>query len=43
MAEGALELVSELEFVLALEQFFDRAMYYAVTGYTQGKKSIIAA
>ena len=41
MAEGALELVSELEFVLALEQFFDRALYYAVMGYTQGKKSIL--
>ena len=26
MAEGALELMSELEFVLALEQFFDRAL-----------------
>ena len=43
MAEGALELVSELEFVLALEQFFDRALYYAVMGYTEGKKSIVAA
>ena len=43
MAEGALELVSELEFVLALEQFFDRALYYAVVGYTQGRKSIVAA
>jgi hypothetical protein len=43
MAEGALELVSELEFVLALEQFFDRAMYYAVMGYIQGKKRILAA
>jgi len=29
--------------VLALEQFFDRALYYAVMGYTQGKKSIVAA
>ena len=43
MAEGALELVSELEFVLALEQFFDRALYYAVVGYTHGKKNIVAA
>jgi hypothetical protein len=43
MAEGALELVSELEFVLALEQFFDRALYYAIMGYTQGKKNILAA
>jgi hypothetical protein len=42
MAEGALELVSELEFVLALEQFFDRAMYYAVIGFVQGKKSAAA-
>jgi len=43
MAEGALELVSELEFLLALEQFFDRALYYAVVGYTQGRKNIVAA
>ncbi len=43
MAEGALELVSELEFVLALEQFFDRALDYAVVGYTHGKQSIVAA
>jgi len=42
MAEGALELVSELEFVLALEQFFDRALYYAVIGFMHGKKSAAA-
>jgi hypothetical protein len=42
MAEGALELMNELEFVLTLEQFFDRAMYYVAMSYTQGKKSAAA-
>ncbi len=42
LVEGALELVSELEFVLALEQFFDRATYYAVQGYTERQRSIAA-
>jgi hypothetical protein len=43
MAEGALELMNELEFVLALEQFFDRALYHAVMGYVQGEKRMLAA
>ena len=43
IAEGALELVNELEFLLALEQFFDRAMYYAVLGFAQQQKKIKAA
>jgi hypothetical protein len=42
MTEDALELMNELEFVLALEQFFDRAMYYVAMSYTQGKKSAAA-
>ncbi len=42
MVEGALELVNELEFLLALEQFFDRALYYAVIGFMQAKKRAAA-
>jgi hypothetical protein len=42
LTEDALELMNELEFVLALEQFFDRAMYYVAMSYTQGKKSAAA-
>ena len=42
LIEDALELMNELEFVLALEQFFDRAMYYVAMSYTQGKKSAAA-
>jgi len=40
---GALELVNELGFLLALEQFFDRALYHAVNGYMQQQKKRIAA
>lgn len=32
-AERAFELFGELEFLQALEQFFDRATYYAMVGY----------
>jgi hypothetical protein len=39
---GALELVNELGFLLALEQFFDRAMYHAVNGYAQQQKKMAA-
>ena len=42
VGEGALELVNELGFLLALEQFFDRAMYHAVSGYAQQQKKMAA-
>jgi hypothetical protein len=42
VGEGALELVNELEFLLALEQFFDRALYHAVNGYAQQQKKMAA-
>ncbi len=32
-AEGPVQLYSELELVQLLDQFFDRALYYAVVGY----------
>lgn len=43
MADVALEILAELEFMLALDQFFDRALYYTVEGYTQQQKSRAAA
>jgi hypothetical protein len=33
MADQAMQLLSELDFLLLLEQFFDRAIYYGVAGY----------
>lgn len=33
MADQAMQLMSELDFVLSLDQFFDRALYYGVRAY----------
>ena len=33
MADQAIQLLSELDFLLLLEQFFDRALYYGVSAY----------
>lgn len=33
MADQAMQLLSELDFLLLLEQFFDRALYYGVAAY----------
>ncbi len=33
LAEGIVQLYSELELLQLLDQFFDRALYYAVIGY----------
>lgn len=33
MADQALALLTELDFLMALEQFFDRALYYGVSAY----------
>ncbi len=35
LADTAVQLVSELSFILALEQFFDRAMYFTIAGYSE--------
>jgi hypothetical protein len=46
LLEGLLEpedLIGEMELVRSLEQFFDRALYYAVIGYEQVWKSELAA
>jgi hypothetical protein len=37
LLESAVELYSELELVQLLDQFFDRALYYAVVGYEQAR------
>jgi hypothetical protein len=37
-AEGAVQLYGELELVQLLDQFFDRAVYYAVVGYSHAGK-----
>lgn len=42
MADHALQLLSELDFVLLLDQFFDRALYYAVRSYGKGEKRQVA-
>ena len=42
-ADGALELFGELDFLLSLEQFFDRATYHAMAGYSGVKKKKEAA
>ncbi|MDT8068173.1 MAG: hypothetical protein ROO76_08400 [Terriglobia bacterium] len=38
MADHALALLSELDFLMLLEQFFDRALYYGVSAYEQQAK-----
>jgi len=42
-ADGALELFGELDFLLSLEQFFDRAMYHSMMGHSGVKKKTAAA
>lgn len=42
MADHALQLLSELDFVLLLDQFFDRALYYAVRSYGKAEKRQVA-
>jgi RsbT co-antagonist protein rsbRD N-terminal domain len=37
-ADTAVQLVSELNFILTLEQFFDRAIYFTTAAYTGVKK-----
>lgn len=39
LADHALDLFNELEFMQLLDGFFDRAMYYTARGYEQAKSS----
>lgn len=43
VADGALALFSELEFVTSLTQFFDRAIYFALEAQAAATKQSIAA
>jgi len=36
-ADGAVELYGELQLLQSLDQFFDRALYYAAVGYEQAR------
>jgi hypothetical protein len=36
-ADGAVELYGELQLLQLLDQFFDRAVYYAAVGYEQAR------
>ena len=38
MADHALALLTELDFLMLLEEFFDRALYYGVSAYEQQAK-----
>lgn len=38
MADHAMQLLSEIDFLLLLEQFFDRALYYGVRAYDAAEK-----
>jgi hypothetical protein len=38
MADQAFQLLSELDFLLLLEQFFDRALYYGISAYSAAGK-----
>jgi hypothetical protein len=38
MADQALALLTELDFLMLLEQFFDHALYYGVSAYDQQAK-----
>ena len=38
IAEGPLELISQLDFLRTLDTFFDRAMYHAICGWVQPLK-----
>ncbi|MFB3917324.1 MAG: hypothetical protein ACE14M_11380 [Terriglobales bacterium] len=37
VADGAVELYGELELIQLLDQFFDRALYYATVGYERAR------
>ena len=41
-ADTAVQLVSELTFILTLEQFFDRAIYFTTAAYHGAKKEQVA-
>ena len=43
ISDGALQLYGELEFLQALTNFYDRAIYYASLGYEERAKSAKAA
>ncbi len=43
VAERAIELLGELELLQLVDQFFDRALYYAMVGYERAHKSKRAA
>jgi hypothetical protein len=43
LADHALDLFNELEFMQLLDGFFDRAVYYAVRGYESAKTARVAA
>ena len=38
MADQAFQLLSELDFLMLLDQFFDRALYYGVSAYSRAAK-----
>jgi Histidine kinase N terminal len=42
-SDRAIELLGELELFQLVEQFFDRALYYAMVGYERAHKERIAA
>jgi hypothetical protein len=42
MADQALALLTELDFLMLLEQFFDRALYYGVRAYEEQAKREVA-
>lgn len=42
MADQALALLTELDFLMLLEQFFDRALYYGVSAYEEQAKREVA-
>jgi hypothetical protein len=43
VADRAIELLGELELLQLVEQFFDRALYYAMIGYERASKGRRAA
>jgi hypothetical protein len=43
LADRALDLFNQLEFLQVMDGFFDRAIYYAVSGYEQAKHAHMAA
>lgn len=40
MSDGALALYGELEFLQALTNFYDRAIYYASVGYSEARQRL---